>query len=68
MSGPIAHARATLTIEMRNLGSWGHDCPLEQIFKQASKSAEDRIRNTFKPTDVQIIGDIKITAIMVEDK
>jgi hypothetical protein len=67
MSQQVAHARATFTIEVSNIGSWGHECQLAQIYKQATESAVGKIRNALAPTDVRIVGDIKITAILIDD-
>jgi hypothetical protein len=63
----MTYARATLTIEVRNIGSWGPGCQLDQVYRQAAEAAIGKIRNTFKPTDVFIIGDVKVTAIITDE-
>ena len=39
MAKPIVRtktgAKVTLTLELTNLGSWGPDCKIDQVYKQA---------------------------------
>ena len=51
-------AEVQLTIQMSNLGSWGSDCPLSQVYDQALEAAIGRLGRAFKD-----IGDIKVVGI-----
>ena len=64
-----AYARATVTIEVTGLGSWGPECQNDQVFRQASEAAIGRIRNCRDLRNVRVIGEPKITMVCaVEDK
>lgn len=69
MSKPriTAYARATLTVEVTGLGSWGPECSVDQIFRQASESAIGRIVNCRELRNVRIIGRPKITSVHTEE-
>ncbi len=60
-----ARAVVTVTLELRVSGSWGEDCTIAQVYRQAEASARGIIRNKLG-TDVQIKGEPKVTAVMAE--
>lgn len=59
-------AVATLVIKIHDLGAWGEDCPMTQVYAQAAEAAIGYLRNTAKGTHgkIEIIGEPKITAIL----
>lgn len=61
-----ASAVATITVEVRGLGSWGTDCSVEQIHRQASEQAIGALRNMDKDRRLTIIGQPEIKTIIVE--
>ncbi len=40
-------AVVTLTIEISNVGSWGPDCQIDQVYRQAREAARMRISKAF---------------------
>ncbi|HHH1886675.1 TPA: hypothetical protein ACPY56_004187 [Yersinia enterocolitica] len=61
------NATVTLTIELSNLGSWGPDCQMEQIYRQAIAAANGRLNKLFAgDKNVKIIAGAKITAITTD--
>lgn len=69
-----ARARAVVTIEVDLDGAWGENCDLAQVYKQAEDELRNKLENwrssKYEPSFVQyrLIGEPKITAILVEDK
>uniref|UniRef100_A0A6H1ZY58 Uncharacterized protein n=1 Tax=viral metagenome TaxID=1070528 RepID=A0A6H1ZY58_9ZZZZ len=64
-----SRARVEMTIEFElNGGSWGSDCKIDQVFNQATSDALHTIRKKMEGISIRIIGEPKITAIMVENK
>lgn len=61
-------ARVTLTIEISNVGSWGPDCQMDQVYRQALESAMGRVRNAFAKDarGVKIIGVPVVQAITTD--
>lgn len=57
-------ARVTVTLELTGLGSWGADCNLEQVYKQATDQAVGRLRNGLDAQKFKIVGDVKVEAII----
>lgn len=74
MSATIgATARVRLTVEVPVTSRWGSDCPLEQIFKQASDEATRYIKNLFERhrpdggNRVQIVGQPDVVAVLLPE-
>jgi hypothetical protein len=61
-----AMAVATVTIEVRGLGSWGTDCSLEQVHRQAREAAIGYLRNLDKDRRFTIVGQPEIKTIIAE--
>lgn len=57
-------ARVTVTVEIGNVGAWGADCGMDQVFKQAAEAAVGRLRKSLGPTDWRIVGEPKVQAVM----
>lgn len=61
-------ARVVVTLELTGLGSWGDNCPLGQVYKQAAEVAVGRIRRAVNGDatllDAKIIGQPVVTAVM----
>ncbi len=61
------YAIVELTLKIRASGSWGKECTLEQISKQARESAIAKLLEaTNNSRDYTIVGVPKVTATMVE--
>lgn len=72
------HARVTVTIEIPSTQVWNSNCDVEQIYKQAREEiigvlrgavVIDGLRGVPTPATIsaRIIGEPKVTAILVED-
>lgn len=62
-------ARATVTIEIGSLGSWGTPYTMEQIIDQAGQTAVARIRKALASDGgVKIIGEPEVTAVYAPGK
>ena len=62
-------AHVTMTVEINVTDSWGGDCPMAQVYQQATESAKARMCKGMPPgpfADFIIIGEPKVTAILVE--
>jgi len=72
MSKPHARtstgAKVTITIEMTNLGSWGPDCTLDQVYRQAREAAIWRLNNVFKDhvATTRILGPVIVEAVTTD--
>jgi hypothetical protein len=72
MAKPIVRtktsAKVTLTLELENLGSWGPECQLDQVYRQAREAAVGRINRAFKDDNrnIRILGPVIIEAITTD--
>lgn len=72
MSKPIVRtttgAKVTLTVELSNLGSWGPDCQLDQVYRQAQEAAIGRLNRAFKDDsrNIRILGPVIVEAITTD--
>ncbi len=57
----ITKATVLLSVEVEASGTWGPECSMEQIIRQASESAIGQIRNSL--TRYRIVGDPAVTTI-----
>jgi len=72
-----ATSRVTVTVEIDTGGSWGADCTVEQVQKQAADSARAALMKGLvldlnsmgkdTKTTARIVGEPKILAILVEE-
>jgi hypothetical protein len=68
---PSGCARVLLTIEVPVNSSWGDDCTVGQIYKQAADEALGYIRNLEshgRPARLTVIGEPRVTAVFVPNK
>ena len=70
MSKPTARtttaARVTMTIEVLDIGSWGPDCQLDQVYRQAKEEAEHRVAKLLGNSGIRLIGGSKVVAITTD--
>lgn len=61
-------ATVTLTIELSSLGSWGPECQIDQVYRQAREAAIGRINNAFKDDlrGIRVLGPIVVKAITTD--
>ena len=64
----ITTARVTVTIDMAVGDTWGPDCNLAQVRKQATEAALGKLRHALGQRDYQIVGEPIVKAIMTEIK
>lgn len=62
-----AGAKVQLVVELSALGSWGHDCTIAQVHKQAAESAIGRLRNS-NLENARIIGEPIIISVSTEER
>lgn len=61
------HAHVTLTVEVAVRDSWGEDCSISQVHRQASESAMGHLSKCLTDCKaVRIVGEAKVTAVIVE--
>ena len=58
-----SYAEATLTIRIKNIGSWGNECTVGQIRDQAARAAIKKIQSSLDDQAFEIIGRPNITLI-----
>jgi hypothetical protein len=63
-----AYAVATVTIEVHGLGSWGKDCNLLQVHRQASEEAIGIIRRMDARGQIRVVGQPEIKTIIAEER
>lgn len=66
-----ASAQVTVTLRIDVSDTWGADCTVEQIHKQAARSALgilDKMRGSMAPRPVALVGQPKVVAVFVEDE
>jgi hypothetical protein len=63
-----AHARVTITVEVSVGSSWGDDCPISQVHKQAAQEAQEKLERLFEKErgNLRLVGEAKVTVIIVE--
>lgn len=67
MSKSITRAEVTITITVDVGSSWGEDCKLEQVYKQASQEAVSKIFKLIENQQcIHLIGITKVKAITTE--
>lgn len=62
-------ARVRLLLEISLPDTWGDDCPLGQVYKQAKDSAMNIIAQKIAGSmkDIRVVGEGEVVAILVED-
>ncbi len=63
-----ATAKVQLTVSITELGCWGSDCGIDQLYRQAKKSAEQKLFAALKQSGIIIVGEPKVFGIITEDK
>lgn len=66
MDKNIAYANVTVTLKVRAEGSWGDECTIKQINKQAKESALGAIRRGLQNNRFSIIGDPKVDTVTIQ--
>ncbi|MBV4530957.1 hypothetical protein HU719_006000 [Pseudomonas sp. SWRI107] len=61
-------AKVTITVELTNLGSWGPDCTLDQVYRQAREAAIGRLNRVFKDhvATTRILGPVIVEAVTTD--
>lgn len=60
-------AKVTLTIEIPVGSSWDHRCKIEQVQRQATDAALNKLRGAMRGTDYKLIGQPTVEAIIVRE-
>lgn len=58
-----ATAKVQVILEINIPSSWGDDCTVGQVGKQAIDSAKGILRRTLADTDIKILGNIDLSTI-----
>lgn len=56
-------ATVTVTVEVRELGTWEPDCTIEQIQEQALREAKSKLNRVLNKGDFRIKGDCRVDVI-----
>jgi len=60
-------AKVTLTLELTNLGSWGPECQINQVYKQALDQAAGKLGRLLNgQSDIRIVGRPVVQAITTD--
>ncbi|TXE22825.1 hypothetical protein [Serratia ureilytica] len=60
-------AKVTLTLELTNLGSWGPECQINQVYKQALDQATGKLGRLLNgQSDIRIVGRPVVQAITTD--
>ncbi|KFK93583.1 MULTISPECIES: hypothetical protein [unclassified Serratia (in: enterobacteria)] len=59
-------ATVKLTVELSSLGCWGPDCQIDQVYRQALREAEGKLRRLFEGQNIRIIGSAQVQAITTD--
>lgn len=59
-------ATVTMTIQVSNLGSWGPDCQMDQIYRQALSEAKNRVLKALNYRDIKFVGEPVVRAITTD--
>lgn len=62
----ITSARVTVTVEVCAVGTWGPECQLDQVYRQAEEAAVGRLNNALKGQNCKIVGVPKVEAVTSE--
>lgn len=79
MKRPTAHARVQITVDIIvGGGAWGEECTVSQVHSQAVDSARGALRgglvidglsrHTSEKTGAVIVGEPKVTMVILEDR
>lgn len=71
MAKPIVRtttsAKVTLTLELTNLGTWGPECQIDQVYRQALAQAVGKLGRLFEgQRDLRIVGRPIVQAITTD--
>jgi hypothetical protein len=66
----IATADVTVTLRLKANGSWGPDCTVEQVQRQAIESIVGQLRNCFDNSALwgEIVGKPSVSVVHIEMK
>ena len=56
-------ANVRVTVEV-DVGVWGNDCTLEQLLKQSAESALNKVRKQLGDSQMRIVGEPSVTAVL----
>lgn len=59
-------AVVTLTVQISNVGAWGPDCQIEQVYRQAIVEAKGRLAKALNSRDIKFIGEPVVKAITTD--
>lgn len=63
-----AIARVAVTVELVGAGgTWGGDCPLEQVHRQAAQDALLTLSSLIQKHGWHVVGEPKVVAILTEE-
>lgn len=62
-------AQIQVTVSVPASGSWGDQCTVEQIYRQAGEETVNKLQRAIKEIGSKVVGEPKVTSISnVEDK
>ena len=65
-----ATARVTVTLEIVVPSSWGKDCPVSQVYRQAAESAVSTIYHAIRASNIKatVVGKPEVTTVIAPEK
>jgi hypothetical protein len=61
-----ATAKLTCVVELPVGSSWGDDCIIDQVYRQAAEEGKRRLQEAVSKIGGRVIGEPEVTAIMAE--
>ena len=66
--GLLGDPDGPLTLDVAVPSTWGTDCKLDQVYKQAKDDARGILAKAFENRDVRVVGEMLTSAVVVDEE
>lgn len=64
-----AHCLVRILVEVRTSDTWGAECTIEQIHRQAVEAATNRLkRNIDSSTGIKLVGEPEVLTVTMQER
>lgn len=64
-----AYATVQITVEVSGVGTWGPECSVDQVHRQATEEAIDKLRRVCQDSrDIRIVGTPAVKCVTTEEQ
>lgn len=63
-----AEALVTLTIQVRNLGSWSPNCSVAEVERMCGQAATNRLRQLGLQNDFKVVGEPQVRTVITRQE